>query len=165
MSPRTADRRPGPDRDGSDAVVIEVTGGNRLTLSRTDLVALSSVERECSVVCASEGRITATWTGVPVPDLLAAADAPPSTTHLRLTSADGYRAFVGVAAGLDALVAVARDGESLAAGERRGARFVGPDVDGVQSVKGLRRIDPVALDPDEDPAELAARPPDDSADD
>jgi len=57
VSSHPADRRSGSDRD---AVAVEVTGGNRLMLSRAALLALSTVERECTAVCASDGRTTAT---------------------------------------------------------------------------------------------------------
>lgn len=138
-------------------VTVEILGEERLELTRDDLGARPTVERECAVVCASGDRTVATWTGVPVQDLVASAGAPPSTTHLLLTSTDGYRVCVGIAAALDALVAVTRDGEDLAAGNC-GTRFVGPDLDGKQSVKGVARIEPVSLDPGQDPGERAVRP-------
>ncbi|NHN49168.1 molybdopterin-dependent oxidoreductase [Halostella sp. JP-L12] len=141
----------GPEHEADGGATVEVVGEKRLALTRTDLDARPTVERECTVVCATGDRTAASWTGVPVPDLLVSAGAPPVTTHLRLTSDSGYRVHVEIATALDALVALARDGEDLVdAGP--GTRFVGPGVDGEQSVKELARIEAVSLDPGEDPS-------------
>lgn len=97
--------------------------------------------------CASGDEISGPWTGVGVAELLDRAEAPADTTHLAVESADGYWACVPVAAALDGLLAVERDGRSC-----EGApRFVAPGVDGPRTVKRVARLAPLALSPDADP--------------
>lgn len=146
----------GPD------VEVEVRGDSRLALSLGDLRTRATVDRECTISCASGDRTTATWTGVPVANLLSDAEVPRETTHLRVTSDDGYRACIEVTAALEALVAVARDDEPLAATEAYATRLVGSDVAGERSVKGVVEIEPLTLTPDEDPTELETLVLDDS---
>ncbi|WP_433634097.1 molybdopterin-dependent oxidoreductase [Halomicrococcus sp. NG-SE-24] len=153
MTRDTIGRRTNPATD-TDDIDIVVLGSEHLSLTRADLDALSNVTRECTVTCASGERTTATWTGVPIPDLLACVTDPAATTHLRLLSDDGYCACVGIVSAVDALVAVVRDGEELATVERYGTRVVGPDIDGERSVKGVARIETVALGADQVPDEL-----------
>ncbi len=159
MTRNVPDPRTGSERDtGRDGgATVDIIGKKWLELTRDDLGALPTVERECSVVCASGDRTVATWTGVPVRDLLAIAGAPPSTTHLHLSSADNYHVCVRIAAAFDALVAVTRDGADLANGNC-GTRFVGTQIDGKQSIKAVARIEPVSIEPGNDPAEQVMRP-------
>jgi DMSO/TMAO reductase YedYZ molybdopterin-dependent catalytic subunit len=133
----------------------------RLTVVSADrtevrLADLPTVERDCTVTCASGDRTTATWVGVPVPELLSASDAPPETTHLRVVSDDGYAVCVAVGDALDALVALQRDGLRLADAEAYPTRFVGPGVAGERCVKGPVRIETHALAGEDDPEELEA---------
>jgi len=112
--------------------------------------ALSDVEaatREWSFRCASGDEIAGPWSGVPVAELVDAADAPDGTTHLAVAAEDGYRVCVPVAAALDGLLAYRRDG-----GACEGApRFVAPGVSGVRTVKRVARIEALELPPGADP--------------
>jgi DMSO/TMAO reductase YedYZ molybdopterin-dependent catalytic subunit len=145
--------RPKATYSADTGLRITVVGDDRTEAVLADFPA---VERDCTIACASGDRTRATWTGVPVPDLLAAADAPPETTHLRVVSDDGYAVCVEVRDALDALVALRRDGTRLAACEAYPTRFVGPTVAGERCVKGPVAVEAHALAGDEDPEELEA---------
>lgn len=144
-----------PVRDGSgDRRKIEIVARDRHIFGVADRHALPRAEQTCSVECASGERTTACWTGVPVAELLSRVDAPPETTHLRLDSDDGYRVCVSIHDALDGLVAYARDGEPLAERSPYRTRFVASGVDGERLIKGIRRIETVALAADDDPEGL-----------
>lgn len=121
--------------------------------------------------CASGDPIPGEWRGAPVDALLDDADAPPGTTHLLVRGADGFRICLPVVDALDGVLAIERrpvggDGTGDRGGRDTAAggypvrdqvdatglpRFVAPDISGTRTVKAVERIDPVALDPDEDP--------------
>jgi hypothetical protein len=130
---------------------LQVVGDDRETVRLTDL---PSVERECTVACASGDRTTATWTGVPVDELLETVGAPPETTHLRVVSDDGYAVCVAVGDALGALVALQRDGTRLADAEAYPTRFVGPSVSGERCVKGPVAVETHALAAADEPEDL-----------
>lgn len=91
--------------------------------------------------CASGDWIEREWVGIPVFELLTAAEVPGTTTHIQLISADGARACVPLTALDDAIIAI---------GESDGLpRFVSPHVIGPRTVKNLSRIRPLALTPSE----------------
>lgn len=146
-----AQRQPESDVE-SPALTVHGDGSARYDLAA--LRQLPRVERRCTVVCATGDRHTARWSGVPVPELLSAVGPPPATTHLRLESRDGYRVCVPVYDALDGLVADAREGAPLHECESYRTRFVAPGVDGERLVKGLRRVEALALDPGDDPDRL-----------
>ncbi|MDB2245151.1 pterin operon protein [Halorubrum ezzemoulense] len=99
----------------------------------------------CRYRCATGSEFGGEWRGVPVGPLL--DGAPPDTTHLRVESADGYRAHVAVREALDAVVATERlDGPADGL-----PRLVGPRFDSSQAVRDLAALAPVALPPDADP--------------
>jgi len=108
---------------------------------------VAEATREWSFRCASGDEIAGPWSGVPLTELLAAADAPDDTTHLAVAGEDGYRVCVPVAAALDGLLAYRRDGAAC-----EGApRFVAPGVSGVRTVKRVARIEALELAPEADP--------------
>lgn len=141
------------DTDDGPAV-LTVLADERRRYDPAALRELPRVERHCTVVCATGDRYTARWAGVPLPELLSAVGAPPATTHVRLESRDGYRVCVPVRDALDGVVAYASGGEPLHEQEPYRTRFVAPGVDGERLVKGLRRVEALALDPGDDPDEL-----------
>ncbi|WP_231512949.1 molybdopterin-dependent oxidoreductase [Haloferax mediterranei] len=132
---------------------IAVVGDERLSLTRSDFETFPTVEFEYTIVCDSGSRTTATWTGVSLSDLLDRAGMPPETTHLRVTSTDGYTVCVDIASALNSLVAYARDHESLGAVEQYATRFLGPGIDGSRTVKGVARVEPITLASGTDPTE------------
>ncbi|SNR30577.1 molybdopterin-binding protein [Halorubrum vacuolatum] len=98
----------------------------------------------CTYRCASGGRRSGEWRGVPVADLL--ADAPPETTHLRAVSADGYRAPVAIPDALTAIVATERLDEA----SDGLPRLIGESIPGPRTVQNLVRLEPVAFPPGSD---------------
>jgi len=154
-----ADTHARPDTDTrTDAddgtALLTVRADERRRYDRAALRDLPRVERRCTVVCATGERHTARWAGVPVTELLTEVGAPPGTTHVRLESRDGYRVCVPIRDALDGIVADTKEGAPLAERADYGTRFVAPGVDGERLVKGLRRLEALALAPDEDPDRL-----------
>ncbi|MBP27028.1 MAG: hypothetical protein CMJ63_02255 [Planctomycetaceae bacterium] len=64
--------------------------------------------------------------------------------------------FVGVLnrPSIDAVVAYARDGTPIGEEHDYETRFIAPDVDGSRTVKGVRAVEALALDPATDPESL-----------
>ena len=93
--------------------------------------------------CASGDWLESDWVGIPVLDLVDAVSPPPETTHFQFESAGGDIACVPLADLDGAIVAL-----GAGAGSEPGRpRLVSPHVLGPRTVKHLRRIRPLALDP------------------
>ncbi len=120
-----------------------------ISLSEFDLEEFETVERSATIRCATGHRSRATWRGTPVAALVEVVDLSLGTTHLCFESDDGYRACLDIHTALESMLAVARDGTALDAGER--PRLVSPGVEGVRTVKAVSEIDPVSLSRNEDP--------------
>ncbi|MFB6093798.1 MAG: molybdopterin-dependent oxidoreductase [Halanaeroarchaeum sp.] len=142
----------------ADAVVV--VGERRWTVDPTVRRSADSAI-EADVVCATGNRYSAEWAGVPVSTLAERARAPAETTHLVVESHDGYRMTVPIAAGIDGLLAVEKDGRPIGETEPYDTRFVAPDVAGARDVKGVARIEFRALDAGEDPEAFEQFEPDD----
>ncbi|ELZ31701.1 sulfite oxidase-like oxidoreductase [Halorubrum distributum JCM 9100] len=127
------------------------SGGERRAVDAAACADRSTVTREYTIRCATGERTTASWTGVPVTDLLDIVDAPAETTHFRVESEDGYAICVPVADALDGVVAFERDGEQLRETRPYALRFLAGDIDGERLVKGIHRIDLLSLPADADP--------------
>jgi DMSO/TMAO reductase YedYZ molybdopterin-dependent catalytic subunit len=97
--------------------------------------------------CSSGELVAEGWTGLAVGALLIAADTPDDTTHVQVEGADGFTVCVPVETALDGVLAF---GESEGPVASR-PRFAGPGISGTRTVKGVRRICPVTLDPGEHP--------------
>jgi len=151
MSLRNEKRTERAEREhGQDAVVVD--GQSPVTLPRERAAASASFELTAETVgfeCASGDWLESTWTGVPLGPLIEAAEMPPSTTHVLVTAADGYRACVPVLSLTDAMVAY----DATDRPESDFPRFVSPSVDGPRAVKDLARVEPVEIAPSEDPEE------------
>ncbi|SEP05633.1 Oxidoreductase molybdopterin binding domain-containing protein [Halogranum amylolyticum] len=125
---------------------VLVQGDESVHIGHPELQALPRETKEIVVSCASGLRHESAWTGVRVGELLAVADAPPETTHIAVTGADGCHVYVELADALSGLVATERDGETLDS-----PRLVVPGIDGMRTVKDVVQLEAVALAPDEDP--------------
>ena len=95
--------------------------------------------------CSTGTLIPGEWTGVSVGDLLLAADAPVETTHIQVEGADGFRVCVPIGAALDGVLTFG-DGETV-----EDPRFAAPEISGTRTVKGVRQVTPLTLDPGENP--------------
>lgn len=136
----------GQDQDGT-IDRVEVSSAGRFELGPATADAFDQRTGRYTVVCSSGDRETGDWQGIPIAALLERAGPADDATHLVVTGADGYRVCVPVTATLDALLALERldapAADSL-------PRFLGETVDGTRSVKNVRRLETVALGPDED---------------
>ena len=146
-----------PERE-STAAYVEIEGDRQLLLP-TALEACEGfepVEIAPEMACADSGPIEGPWTGLELGDLLATAESPPDATHVLVTCRDGYRVCLDVTDALTAVLAYRRDGDPLSPEE---IRIVGPDVESGRSAKGVRRIEPVSIAPEEEPTDLEALSP------
>jgi len=96
--------------------------------------------------CSTGTPISEGWTGLSVGALLFAADVPGETTHVQVEGADGFTVCVPVGAALDGVLAF-DDREVI----ESDPRFAAPGISGTRTVKGVRRLNPVVLDPDDHP--------------
>lgn len=121
--------------EGSERVVLPGEGPR-------ESGAWTIVRDSIGFECASGDWIEREWVGVPVLELLDAADIPGETTHVLFESDSGERACVPLT-DLDGAIVAVGDGDGL-------PRFVSPHVIGPRTVKRLERIRPVSLAPEED---------------
>lgn len=158
MRPANVDSVDGIDkRPNTGTRTVTIEGREQVVVSASDSVPLDSVpldsvpleSRVCTVECASGERATDEWTGVPVEALAVSAKFPEETTHLRLAARD-FKADVPIRAALGGILAfertTGRDDEQVGL-----PRFIADDVPGERLVKRVRRVNAVALDPDENP--------------
>ncbi|MFB6081397.1 MAG: molybdopterin-dependent oxidoreductase [Halanaeroarchaeum sp.] len=142
-----------------DFVVVEGAETLRIDGGTVDDLPRESITTE--IVCATGDRYEATWSGLAMDSLLDAVSAAADTTHVVLTSADGYRVAVPVRMALGGLLALRKDGVPLCRDHPYSNRFVAPDVEGARDVKGVRRIECHALAAGDDPDALEVVEPDD----
>lgn len=132
---------------GAGQVRVSSAGQFDLGLGASSVEAFDLQTGRYTVDCSSGDREAGEWRGIRVADLLERAEPADWATHLVVTGADDYRVCVPLTDALDALVAVERldapDDGSL-------PRFLGTYVGGTRSVKRVRRLETVALAPDED---------------
>lgn len=149
----TPPERTRPPADAS----VELVGERRTRVDAGDLADLPFERRAVEIACASGSRYVSTWVGVAIPDLLSVGTVPPATTHLVFESPDGHAACVGVEEAVEGLLAWSCDGRPLADDHSYANRFVSPAVAGVRTVKGVCRIEAVALSPDDRPGDFETR--------
>ncbi|WP_435064349.1 molybdopterin-dependent oxidoreductase [Halobaculum sp. EA56] len=125
-------------------------GDERATVEGRRLLAMDRERVEREYLCASGERWGGVWRGVPLAAVLAAAgvDLDGDATHLRVAAAGEYAVCVPVTTALDAHLAVERDGGPLP--PDRGPRFLAR-VDAGKTVKAVRDLELLRLDPGEDP--------------
>ena len=135
----------------ADSATVLVAGRRQITLPASPEAFEPEILEAATytIDCASGDRETGEWRGVPLETVLERADAGPDATHLLVTGSDGYRVCLPLVEALDALIALERcdrpaDADSL-------PRFIGAGLEGTRSVRGVARLDTVALGPDEDP--------------
>ena len=124
---------------------LEVAGpGRTLSLSRAELEAMPQRTADLPMTCVEGWSKGATWTGVPLRDLLAAVGAPPGTATV-ISMENGLYGRSVVAASLagipDTLVALALNGAPLDLDHGYPARLIAPNRPGVLQTKWLKRIE------------------------
>ncbi|MFW6448790.1 MAG: molybdopterin-binding oxidoreductase [Halobacteriota archaeon] len=146
---RPIEAGPGPTRVAGSVQLVP--DGDALVERARD-GALSLETEAIAFRCHSGRRIDGHWTGLPVRRLL--AGAPPSTTHLLVEGREGYRACVAVVEVMDGLVAVeaTREGAPVPGDEL--PRLVADGLEAPRSVRGVTRVDAIALESGADPEAL-----------
>jgi DMSO/TMAO reductase YedYZ molybdopterin-dependent catalytic subunit len=102
---------------------------------------------EESFRCSTGDRIAERWSGLAVGPLLFDADTPEETTHVQVEGADGFTVCVPIGSTLDGVLAFEGSGRNV----ESEPRFAAPGISGTRTVKGVRRIVPVTLDPGDHP--------------
>jgi len=123
-----------------------LVGSAQREFSRQDLLALPQSRSELPIACVEGWSATATWDGVPLRDLLAAAGAPDGST-LRLTSLERSGAYrvtempASYVADPLTLVALGIAGQPLDLEHGYPARVIAPGRPGVLQTKWLSEIE------------------------
>ena len=165
MTPQTLDE--------TDGWTVQIAGRTPITLSLDGGAGeWPTVRRSLEYECASGDWVAGEWVGIPVIELLIAADVPDETTHIQLESAGGYLACVDLLVLEDAIIALVgeetrldspveadtngldadsppADGGEFA--ETQFPRFLAPRLLGPRTMKNLTAIRPLVLDPEEQP--------------
>ena len=124
---------------------LEVVGPSRtVAWSRADLEAMPQRTAELPMTCVEGWSKGATWTGVPLRDLLAAVGAAPGVATA-ISLENGLYGRSVVAASLvatpDTLVALMLNGAPLDLDHGYPARLIAPNRPGVLQTKWLKRIE------------------------
>ncbi|WP_321167886.1 molybdopterin-dependent oxidoreductase [Halobaculum saliterrae] len=137
------------DGGGLPAVTVR-DGAERATVEGRRLREMDRERIEREYLCASGERWGGVWRGVPVAAVLeeVAIGEDGGATHLRVAAAGDYAVCVPVATAMEAHLAVERDGDVLPS--ERGPRFLAR-VDAGKTVKAVRELELLRLDPSEDP--------------
>lgn len=130
-----------------DTESIQLIGAKSKTLTDKESKSRAFETQRIEVVCASGDRYTATWSGIPITDLLEEIEAPPTTTHIIVESVDGHQSCVAVPIALTGLLAFYRNGKVLADCTGYNSRFVAPNVDGARLTKAVHKVETVNLPP------------------
>lgn len=133
---------------------VTVTGDSSFEVTPERVEDFAIQTETVTVVCASGNRHTAEWTGLAVVDLLEAAEAPASTTHIVVESDDKYRVAIPVAEAIEGLLAYTKDDVAIGENHAYANRLVSPNTEGARDIKGVSRIEPTTLDPEENPEDL-----------
>ncbi|MFW6383896.1 MAG: molybdopterin-dependent oxidoreductase [Halodesulfurarchaeum sp.] len=133
---------------------VTVHGEDPFVVGPEILDAVGVATEEFGIVCATGHTYEAAWTGPRVGALLDLAGVDPETTHIVVESADDYRVAVPVRGALGGILAYLKDGEIIAESQEYVNRLVCPGTEGARDIKGASRIEPVTLDPGEDPESL-----------
>ena len=138
-----------------DSWSLEITGlvERRTTYSFAELTALPATTQETTLRCISNGvgdglLSNATWKGVPLRQLLAAAGPRAGIVEVKLHGADGYTDTFALAKALEPTTLVAYEMNGAALPERHGypARVIVPGLYGEKHVKWVTRIELVDHD-------------------
>ena len=143
---RTAQAAGVADTARDDAYALAVTvGGQTRAFTRDQLLALPQTTAELPIACVEGWSASATWTGVRVRDLVAAAGGS-VTGDVRMTSLE--RGLYGesllprnVADDDTALIALAINGETLDLDHGYPCRLIAPSRPGVLQTKWLSRVE------------------------
>jgi hypothetical protein len=141
----------GTDRTALDpAWVLEVVVGDRtMSLTRDQLLAMPQSTHRLPIACVEGWSRNATWTGVPVRDIVAllgaAPDADVVVRSLQTKGAFGSSLVVGnVARDERTMLALELNGQPLDVDHGYPARLIAPNRPGVFQTKWVRRLEVTA---------------------
>jgi DMSO/TMAO reductase YedYZ molybdopterin-dependent catalytic subunit len=140
-----------------DAATWRLTIGGKddspFQVSYDELLAMPSIEQYVTLTCISNpigGDLigSALWKGVRLKHLLQQADLAPETERLAFHAADGYYDSFGLDVAMrdEVIVAYEMNGVPLPKAHGFPARIIVPGLYGMEHVKWLSRIEPVAVD-------------------
>ena len=167
MTRLDAGNETGVTANGTHPPVRVTHGAEAAILTEPARESLPTVERAMRYECASAGRRSGRWRGIPLGDLLAWAPIRPDATHLLVESRDGHAACVAVQNAINGLLAlevVEPPGTDDATGPSAGPadgwpRLIAPGIAAAKTVKAVRRIEAFRCGPDQDPRALAGLGP------
>ena len=146
------------DPDGSGVTVV---GERTLTVGTATAAGerFGWATREFTINCHSGRVIEGRWSGVPLAAVTDAANPAPETTHVVVTSQDGYRTGVDVESAREGLLGLERETVTVTGGSDEPyadgtPRFLGPGLDSTEAVRDVRRIETVTVPPGEDPLDV-----------
>lgn len=143
---------------------VRITDGDgTAVLTETARESLPTVERTLQYDCASAGRRSGRWRGIPLGELLAWAPIRADATHLLVESRDGHAACVAVADAIRGLLALSvveppgtDDEVGAPAPPADGCpRLLSPGIAAAKTVKAVRRIEAFRCSPQDDPRAVA----------
>src|SRR5439155_14451065 len=105
------------------------------------LTALANHDVTAVLDCTSGWAVEATWTGVPLRDVLALASAAADAARVEVVSVTGWRASLDAREAEAMLLAWAEGGSPIASDHGAPLRLVAPDHRGLEWVKWVERID------------------------
>jgi len=122
---------------------LKVTGRveNAVALELASLIALNARDVTAVLDCTSGWAVRATWTGVPLRDVLALAGAVPDAARVDVVSVTGWRASLRANDTDGILLAWAEGGAPIATDHGAPLRLVAPDHRGLEWVKWIDRIE------------------------
>jgi len=144
---RTAAGAGAVDGASDPAFVLEIVfGGRTVTLDRDRLLTMRQRTHRLPIACVEGWSRNATWTGVPLRDLLALvgadADSDVVVRSLQTRGAFGSSRVVGnVAKDGRTMLALALNGETLDIDHGYPARLIAPNRPGVFQTKWINRIE------------------------
>ncbi|MBF4160178.1 molybdopterin-dependent oxidoreductase [Nocardioides sp. CBS4Y-1] len=147
---RSAEAAGATDAAQDPAFRLTIAHGDRtVELSRDDLAALPQQTRTLPIACVEGWSASATWTGVPVRDLLDLVDAPASS-DISVQSLQTRGAFArttlqgSFSDDPDTLLALQVDGEDLDLDHGFPCRLIAPNRPGVLQTKWVHRLEVIA---------------------
>lgn len=147
-------------------VTIRVDGAPVASIDRTSLERYGTKTRDVTFECSSGELLSGRWRGIDLGGVLESLPLPDETTHLLVEARDGHRTCLQIGDAFDGLLAFDRldDRPDGKAPEGELPRLLLPGLEGPRTLKWVATMEPIHLEPDEDPADFEPVPPSVEAD-
>lgn len=136
------------------APTVRIAGPEPVGVTTDRLAEVEISTAAVEIVCATGSSYTADWTGPTLGSLLETAEVDPETTHVLVESADEYRVAIPIREAIGGILGFLKDGSPIGAAQEYANRLVCPGTEGARDIKGVAEVEPVVLDPGEDPEAL-----------